>query len=105
MNARDGYLTLAGLREDIAAIVGRPYAAPERMKPDPAPIRAALAVLGEHAREAVMAGDSATDVRAARAAGTAAVGYANRPGKARALTDAGAEAVITHMRELAAQMA
>ncbi len=38
-------------------------------KPDPAPLRACLAGLGVAAEHAVMVGDSAADVGAARAAG------------------------------------
>ncbi|MBK0332256.1 HAD-IA family hydrolase [Brachybacterium sp. MASK1Z-5] len=43
-------------------------------KPDPAPLRHALEVLGARAEDAVYVGDAATDLQAAHAAGMAAVG-------------------------------
>ena len=42
-------------------------------KPDPAPIRAGLALAGARAQDAVMVGDSPEDVAAAQAAGVAAI--------------------------------
>lgn len=42
-------------------------------KPDPAPVRAGLAIAGVGAHEALMVGDSPEDVAAARAAGVAAL--------------------------------
>jgi putative hydrolase of the HAD superfamily len=42
-------------------------------KPDPAPIRAALALVGAQAADALMVGDSPEDVAAAEAAGVAAL--------------------------------
>ncbi len=42
-------------------------------KPDPAPVRAGLALAGVEAGEAVMVGDSAEDVTAAAAAGVTAI--------------------------------
>ena len=54
---------------------------------------------------AVLVGDSATDVAAARAAGVACVGYANKPGKAERLAAAGADAIVTDMTDLAGVLA
>jgi phosphoglycolate phosphatase-like HAD superfamily hydrolase len=45
-------------------------------------------------------GDSVTDIEAAHAAGTMAVGYTNKPGKAMGLRDAGADAVISSIMSL-----
>lgn len=42
-----------------------------------------------------------TDVEAARAADVPVVGYANKPGKADRLQDAGADAIATDMRQVA----
>lgn len=46
-----------------------------RGKPDPALVKLALSRLGVTARQAVMVGDTALDIAAARAAGVFAVGY------------------------------
>ncbi|WP_229783494.1 HAD hydrolase-like protein [Pilimelia anulata] len=67
------------------------------MKPDPQPVRNALRLVGSSAGRAVLVGDAVTDIRAARAAGVAAVGYANRPTKRGIL--ASADAVIESMSE------
>lgn len=45
--------------------------------------------------------DSATDVLAGHAAGPGVIGYANKPGKDQRLRDAGADAIITAMGDLA----
>ncbi|MEU8045890.1 HAD-IA family hydrolase [Micromonospora echinofusca] len=73
-------------------------AAPERMKPDPFPVLAAGRELGAEPAECVLVGDSVSDIEAAHAAGVAAIGYANKPGK-RERFDA-ADAVIDSMAEL-----
>ncbi|AWK08358.1 hypothetical protein SSP531S_51950 [Streptomyces spongiicola] len=41
-----------------------------------------------------------TDIEAARAAGTMSIGYANKPGKAERLGQAGATVVIEDMAQL-----
>jgi len=51
--------------------------------------------------DAVLIGDSVTDIQAARAAGTAAIAYANKPGKDRALRSFDPDALITSMDEIA----
>lgn len=68
-------------------------------KPDPLHLEEAMALLGSTAERTVMVGDSATDVKAARAAGVRVVavefGYSPVPA-----TELGADAVIGHMAEL-----
>ncbi|WP_231933670.1 HAD-IA family hydrolase [Micromonospora coxensis] len=83
--------------------MGRPEAAPEKMKPDPFPVLAAIRELGAEQAECVLVGDSATDIEAAHAAGIAAIGYANKPGKRERFT--AAEAVIDSMAEMVAAFA
>ncbi|MBM2616806.1 HAD family hydrolase [Actinoplanes sp. LDG1-06] len=90
------YLAKHRLDGYVEVIVGRPYAEPSRMKPDPFPLRAALQRLGAEPTAGTMVGDSVTDIEAARAAGVRVVGYANRPGK----TLATADVVISSMAEL-----
>jgi len=68
-------------------------------KPDPAPLRAAVERAGGNVTEAVMIGDSAPDVGAARALGIpvclVSFGYTDIPAG-----ELGADAVIDHFREL-----
>jgi len=77
------------------------------LKPDPAPIRLALARLGKE--NAWMIGDTPDDVRAARAAGIPAIGVvakADEPRRARdALKGAGAAHVLDDLTELDALLA
>lgn len=71
-------------------------------KPDPEPVRIALERLGVEPTRAVMAGDTAVDVKAARAAGARPLGVAWGNGRPDVLTAAGAEAVARNPAALAA---
>lgn len=98
--AVSAYLARHGLADLVTLVVGRPYAEPQKMKPSPEPLRRALEGLHiEPASDAVLVGDSPSDIAAARAAGTGCIAYANRRGKQERLTNA--DAVIVDMRELA----
>jgi HAD superfamily hydrolase (TIGR01509 family) len=94
------YLSAHGLADQVAPIVGRAYADPSRMKPNPEPILAAAHVLGVNPAACVLIGDSMSDIESARAAGVCVIGYANRPSKVAAF--AGADVVITTMEDVAA---
>ncbi|MFC8848164.1 HAD family hydrolase [Micromonospora sp. NPDC057141] len=94
------YLSARRLTGYVHPVVGRPEADPGRMKPDPYPVLVALRELGAEPTDCVLVGDSATDIEAAHAAGVAAIGYANKPGKRARL--AAADAVIDSMAELVA---
>lgn len=80
-------------RIEVDCVVGRRSGRPNLMKPD-------AWCLHECARrmapsEAVgFVGDSVADMAAARRAGVVGVGFANRPGKASSLADAGARFVV-----------
>ncbi|BCJ36182.1 hydrolase [Actinocatenispora thailandica] len=95
------YLSKHQLTGYVAEVIGRPHAAPERMKPNPWPLQEAARRHQVSATTCVLIGDSVTDIEAARAAGSASIGYANKHGKAARLTDAGATTTVTDMRELA----
>jgi HAD superfamily hydrolase (TIGR01549 family) len=77
----------------INHVIGRAYAAPSLMKPDPQPVIAAVTALGAKPASCVLLGDSASDMHAAHAAGVHTIGYANNPGKRDRLAHAGAEAL------------
>lgn len=96
------YLSARRLTPYVHPVVGRPEGAPGRMKPDPYPVLAALRELDAEPADCVLVGDSATDVEAAHAAGVAAIGYANKPGKRGRL--AAADAVVDSMAELVAAL-
>jgi pyrophosphatase PpaX len=66
------YGVIPGLEERIDAMVTIESTATH--KPGPEPIEHALALLGRSKEGAVYVGDAASDLRAARAAGVAAVG-------------------------------
>ncbi|MFI7427320.1 HAD family hydrolase [Micromonospora sp. NPDC049836] len=99
--AVSAYLAAHRLAVHVSPIVGRAYAAPERMKPNPEPIRQAAHAVGEPPARCVLIGDSLSDIDGARAAGTLVIGYANRPAKVGKFQEAGADVVVTSMREIA----
>ncbi|MGW5559559.1 Imm21 family immunity protein [Micromonospora sp. NPDC003944] len=88
----------------FAAVIGRGEH-PDLLKPNLAPVVQALRALKVAPGAAVLVGDSTTDIAAARAAGVACIGYANRPGKAERLAAAGADAIVTDMSDLAGVLA
>jgi HAD superfamily hydrolase (TIGR01549 family) len=94
------YLDAHALADDIEHVIGRRYGQPQLMKPSPEPIQDALRQLGLDAATAVLIGDSASDVEAARAAGVRCIGFADRGYRYDRLTEAGADAVIKSMFEL-----
>jgi phosphoglycolate phosphatase len=77
---------------------------PRQLKPQPYLVRQALALARTTPADAVLIGDSVSDVEAGHAAGIATIGYANKPGKRQRLTDAGATVVVDTMIELAEAM-
>jgi beta-phosphoglucomutase-like phosphatase (HAD superfamily) len=94
------YLQAHELSDYITAVIGRPYGEPERMKPQPDIVRAAVESLGVTARSCVLVGDSSSDMTAAIAAGVVPIGYVKAPGRAAGLESAGAVALIDDMRDL-----
>jgi HAD superfamily hydrolase (TIGR01662 family) len=89
------------LAEQIDGVVGRTRARAQDLKPEPYLLDRALEQLGAKPADAVLVGDSITDIQAARAAGTAAIAYANKPGKDRALRSFEPDALIKSMDEIA----
>lgn len=106
-NPRDvitAHLDRHGISQYVDHIEGRDPTDPALMKPNPYLVTRAAQALHTEPRNCVLIGDATTDVRAAHAAGTLAVGYANKPGKHQALTAAGADAITSSMAELAQQL-
>ena len=65
-----------------------------------------LALIGTDAPpwSTALVGDSESDIVAADQASVASIGYADKPGKAETLADAGAGAVVSTMDQLAAAL-
>ena len=95
------YLAAHRLAVYVSPVVGRAYADPDRMKPNPEPILQAADAVGELPIRCVLIGDSLSDIDGARAAGVRVIGYANRPTKVEAFRNAGADEVITSMGQVA----
>ena len=94
-------LEVSGLIELFDAIVSAEDAA--ALKPDPAPLRHALAVLGADSTGAVMVGDTAADILAGRALGIRTVGVTYGFG-GRSVLEHAPDAVIEDIAELAAAL-
>ena len=94
-------LEVSGLFELFDAIVSAEDA--EALKPDPAPLRHALAVLGADAAGAVMVGDTAADILAGRALGIRTVGVTYGFG-GRSVLEHAPDAVIEDIAELVAAL-
>jgi beta-phosphoglucomutase-like phosphatase (HAD superfamily) len=75
------------------------------MKPNPTPIWSAVLALGVEPSSCALVGDSLSNIEAAKAAGTPAIGYANRLAKREKFRLAGANEVITSMGEIARVLA
>jgi beta-phosphoglucomutase-like phosphatase (HAD superfamily) len=88
----------------IKGIVARDDHDPERMKPDPYRVRQAVGILGAENTECTLVGDSLADIMAGHLAGVAVIGYANKPSKIEALTDARGAAVTTDLAEISAAL-
>lgn len=96
------YLERTGLTDFVTHIEGRDPGDPALMKPDPHLITRTLRALNADAEACTLVGDSESDIQAAHAASTSAIGYANKPGKRQRLVDACADATTSSMAELAA---
>ncbi|GIJ13138.1 HAD family hydrolase [Micromonospora andamanensis] len=99
--AVSAYLEAHRLAGYVSPIVGRAYAAPDRMKPDPEPILQAVRAVRHSPNRCVLIGDSLSDIEGAQAAGVRVVGYANRPAKVEKFLAAEADLVITSMSAIA----
>jgi HAD superfamily hydrolase (TIGR01509 family) len=98
--AIEAYLRARDLSRFVDGVVGRSFAHPERMKPNPWPIFQAAQLVGVPVDQCILIGDSDTDVAAALAAGARCIGVANRPAKETTLPAAGAVATVTRMEDL-----
>ncbi|WP_181778881.1 HAD family hydrolase [Pseudonocardia pini] len=94
------FVELHRLGDQIEGIVGRTRSRTEDLKPKPYLLRRALDKRAAAPTEAVLIGDSVTDIQAARAAGTAVIAFANRPEKEPTLRSYEPDILIKLMEEL-----
>jgi HAD superfamily hydrolase (TIGR01662 family) len=88
-------------RLHVTAVFGRPYSAPDRMKPNPELLFDAMDELAVTPDDCAFVGDTATDVEAARLAGVHSIAYAKSADRIPGLLEAGAEIVVESMRVIA----
>lgn len=88
------YLATRGLLDCFAPHIYGRTRDPELLKPDPYCLNRALSAMGVAPARALMVGDSASDLTAARRAGVPFLGYGHNDRKVKILRDAGAETVV-----------
>ena len=96
------FLTAHGIQEFFAHVVARNEPDPALLKPNPHLVRRAISTNQATPNVCVLVGDSTTDIVAAHDAGTAAIAYANSPGKRDTLAAYRPEALIDHLGDIAA---
>jgi phosphoglycolate phosphatase-like HAD superfamily hydrolase len=89
------------LQRLVDAVIGRAPGRPDLMKPDPHMIKEALTLLDQPADRCGFVGDSVTDIEVARRTGVRSIGYAKHLRRGEELEVAGADALVTHMNDLA----
>ena len=94
------YLTRHGLADRIDFIAARTTSDPALLKPNLHLHQQAMNHFGGTAAECLLVGDSTTDMQAATHTGMPSIGYANKPGKATHLAQAGATAIVTSLADL-----
>jgi phosphoglycolate phosphatase len=98
--AIQSYLAREALESLVLAVAGRDPADAALMKPDPFLVREGLSRANCWSNDAIMIGDSVSDILASQAAMLITIGLANKPGKRDRLEAAGADAVVTSMTSL-----
>jgi phosphoglycolate phosphatase-like HAD superfamily hydrolase len=100
-SAVEAYLRRHGLGHYVSCVSARRSPDPSLLKPSPYLLVAAIEATGQQAEQSVLIGDSVTDIEAARAVGSASIGYANKPGKRELLKAAGADVLVANMGDVA----
>ncbi len=102
--AVESYLKRRRFIEHISCVAGRTDPHPNLLKPSPHLVLEAVHALGADPGASVLVGDSTGDIVSALAAKVQSIGFGNKPGKDTALLEAGADAIIVTMAELAAAL-
>ena len=98
------YLTRHGLDDRTGPVFARTSYDPALLKPSPHLIDKAVQALNADPAATALVGDSITDIDGSHLAGIDSIGYANKPGKYKRMTAAGAGAVITTLADLALRL-
>jgi len=104
-DSAEAYLARWGLARHILGVVGRPQGKPTLMKPNTHTVEVALGIVRVMPNEAVLIGDSVSDVQVAHAAGVRALGFAKNPQRGKELADAGADALTETITRLVQSLA
>ncbi|MDX3657950.1 HAD family phosphatase [Streptomyces sp. ID05-26A] len=94
------YLEIHGLTDCVTGVVSRTSSDPGLLKPNPHLVSMAVQLLNRAPENCTLVGDSSSDMDAANSAKVAAIGYANKPGKASTLRRPGVKAILSTMRLL-----
>ncbi|MET9260311.1 HAD-IA family hydrolase [Amycolatopsis sp. NPDC004079] len=94
------YLQRSGLDDLVRRVSARDDAEVQHLKPSPHLLQRAISAGGGPPGAYVMIGDSASDIEAARAAGTAVIAFANKPGKHERFTALAPDGIVTSMADL-----
>lgn len=95
------YLDRFDLLGHVRAVVGRPKHRPDLMKPNTHMVEEALRIADVDPSEAVLIGDSVSDVTVSHAAGLRVIGYAKNPKRGQELEGANADALAETIAALA----
>ncbi|MCA5894307.1 HAD hydrolase-like protein [Isoptericola sp. NEAU-Y5] len=87
------YLERFNLAQHLRDIVGRPERRPDLLKPNTHMVKEALRIANVEPSEAVLIGDSVSDVAVSHAAGLQVIGYAKNPRRGSELAAASADAL------------
>ncbi|WP_256727045.1 HAD family hydrolase [Streptomyces acidiscabies] len=96
------YLASRGLTACFAPHIYGRTADLQLLKPDPNCLNKALRAMGSAPADALMIGDTPTDLEAARRAGVPFLGYARSEGKGERLREEGAEVVVSSLESVLA---
>jgi phosphoglycolate phosphatase len=98
--AIDAYCRRHKLGAYLYEIIGRPPMRPDLMKPHPHIVELALEMTWANRRNAILIGDSVSDIEVAQATGIRSIGYGKTRQRGAELQAAGADAVTASMAEL-----
>lgn len=96
-NAITTYLNRFDATSLVRGVVGREPRRPDLLKPHPSLVLAALHLAHAEPADAILIGDSVTDIQAAHATGMPSIGYSKVTSRGRRLEEAGANAIIHGM--------
>lgn len=94
------FLEAHALTDVIPTVVARTEPDPALLKPNAHLLALAIRQAARVSADCILIGDSVTDVIAARAAGTAVIAYANKPGKRDALRKTNPDAIIEALADV-----